>query len=584
MAKAPLVLMLLVVSAVTWAAGDAELSTELTTGKAKRKNADFLRPSDASPAVRSVQRFGPRFGSWRQTRAGDKASSPQITEPPVNSYLADSAWPMSHRNPYNQASSPYAGPTTSTNLSSELLPGDPVPITLAISGRYPGGGRAIWGATLKNVFKVTSSDGKLKYLAKTERLQSQDEAISGAYSLIDRDGTFFVPRGPTIEAFRDAVPGKLASEIVKAREFVIPADILPHDDDAIVGLNMTFDGFLVFVTRCGLVGAVSRDFAEFAWLALTLPPDTGRDVALEISNSIAVDETGGVYVVTNRTMNRVQFSRDEQPSLSLEWSAAYQTTDEQSPGRLGTGSGTTPTLMGFGDQDQFVVIADGQALMHIVLFWRGEIPADWQGLPGRDRRIAAEYPVTFGDADAVVSTTEQSLTVRGYEIAAVSNRYGELPRFFKRFARKRMGNDIGKMTIYRSNHPSIAPYGVEKFVWDPQRRSLRTAWSNPAISCPNGIPTMSEATGLMYCIGQRDGCWTMEAIDWDTGKSAFHNKLAKNADFNSFYAATEIGGDANILTGTFGGLLNVARDESQEDSVAIKQPSEPATQLVLRRD
>ena len=37
-------------------------------------------------------------------------------EPPKNSFLADSFWAESHRNSYCQASSPYPGPITATNL------------------------------------------------------------------------------------------------------------------------------------------------------------------------------------------------------------------------------------------------------------------------------------------------------------------------------------------------------------------------------------------------------------------------------------------------------------------------------------
>ena len=247
-------------------------------------------------------------------------------------------------------------------------------------------------------------------------------------------------------------------------------------------------------------------------------------------------------------MYRVQWTGME---LTLDeakgaWVAAYESgPDVRPPGRLGVGSGTTPSLMGFGEQDKFVVIGDGQALMHIVLFWRDEIPADWEPIAaGKDRRIAAEVPITYGDPSATNTSTEQSVLVRGYDAAVVSNYYGPdaLPSF---------------IAPALSNLPGYAPYGVEKFKWNPQTRTLGSVWANPDLSCPNGVPTMSEASGLMYCIGQRETNWTVEAIDWETGESDFYVFLGEAIHYNSFWAATEIGPDRNIITGTLLGTLDV---------------------------
>jgi len=467
-------------------------------------------------------------------------------EPPVNPFLADSPWPMSHRNPYNQASSPHPGPTTNTEAYPQFLSGEAVPITLAFSNPYADGRRVMWGNTLQHVFKVGGED--LKYRAKMPRRQKRDDAISGAYAILDKDGRYFVPRGVHIEAYVDAIPHQADSPIRQALVFELPESLQVDHDDMIVGINMTYDGRIVFVTRRGLIGSLSRDLDDFTYLRI-------GDSSTEISNSIAVDETGGIFVVTSEDMNRVQWQSESRQRLSLEWSTPYLGDRTRRPGRLGVGSGTTPTLVGVGDQDRFVVIGDGQDLMHMVLIWRDEIPADWPGLPGRDRRIAAEVPVTFGDPDAERSTTEQSITVRGHEMVVVSNLYGELRPIARRMFKRLAGLDIHLATIYRSNNARIAPYGIEKFTWNPRTRQLTSSWANRSISCPNGIPTMSEATGLCYLIGQRDSSWTLEAVSWETGESAFHQKLSRDSDNNSFYAATEIGPGGSILTGTYSGIL-----------------------------
>ena len=70
-------------------------------------------------------------------------------EPPTSPYLAESPWPMTHRNPYCQASSPYPGPEEG-NLCVNYLGGTSAPITLAMSGLYPDGSTVVWGYSIGN--------------------------------------------------------------------------------------------------------------------------------------------------------------------------------------------------------------------------------------------------------------------------------------------------------------------------------------------------------------------------------------------------------------------------------------------------
>jgi len=494
------------------------------------------------------------MSEWQRATLAEEVPDIPFTladqEPPQNPFLAHSHWPMSHRNPYNQASSPYAGPTGRGEARPSFVEGNPVPVTLAISGTYPNGQQVVWGVTTKDIFKLDTNGSRIDFIAREPRPQDKQDAISGAYSLIDSDGTFFVPRGPELHAYRDAQDGDPQSDIVLWKSFTLPKNTSSEkkSKDMIVGINLTYDGRLILITESGLVVSLSRDLEDVAYLQLPTEDP--------ISNSFALDETGGIFIAKSDSVVRVQWNPDlkDDERLSVDWTVPYKSSTEQFRGRLGVGTGTTPSLLGTGDQDKFVVIGDGQELMHMVLIWRGDIPSDWEGLPGRHRRIAAEVPVTFGEADATRSTTEQSLTVRGYGVATVSNLYGEMPPLSKRIAKRNFGNSHYR-TIYRSNYDRIAPHGVEKFVWNPTTRELESVWANPNLSVPNGIPTMSQATGLMYGIGARNTEWTLEAIDWRTGKSVFHQTLSRDFRYNSFYAATEIGPDSSILTGMYGGVM-----------------------------
>ncbi len=305
---------------------------------------------------------------------------------------------------------------------------------------------------------------------------------------------------------------------------------------------MTYDGFIVFVTDQGLLCAISRDFKDAHYFSF--------EAGEEISNSIACDEDGGIYVVTSKKVYRVQWSGS---SLSIDeahggWSADYETGEAGTGLRLGDGSGSTPTLMGTGDQDKFVVITDGLDLMNIVLLWRGEIPSDWEQIYGtKDRRIAAQVPVTFGDPDAVNSLSEQSVCVRGYGAFVVNN---QLKTSFSN----------GFMNLFVSGISFDAPYGAEKFEWDPVSRTLNTVWVNTSVSCPNGIPAMSAETNLIYYVGQEPlGGWAFEALDWKTGKKVFSFRYGTGILFNSAYSGVVIDRDSSLYIGGFGGPLRMSK-------------------------
>ena len=102
------------------------------------------------------------------------------------------------------------------------------------------------------------------------------------------------------------------------------------------------------------------------------------------------------------------------------------------------------------------------------------------------------------------------------------------------------------------------PFGAEKFSWDPVSNTLRRAWVNKTVSCPNGIPGMSAATGLAYCWGARNGWWTFEAIDWQTGASGCSRAAGYELYDNSAYAGMEIGPFGSAATGTLGGANVIA--------------------------
>ncbi|MFC2027969.1 hypothetical protein ACFLU3_04715 [Chloroflexota bacterium] len=514
-------------------------------------------------------------------------------QPPKNPYLADSPWATNHGNSYRQDSYIDAGPTQPpTGELEDFLLGRPGTTNLEFSSPYPDGRRVIWSSSYGIVFKADPENQKLAYIDKIESRQVQwlgDEmaakladqsarevadifgnlvppqpesregeaigAASGIYVVLGSDNIFYVPLDKRIVAYGDQVEGDRFSPIEIKREFQIPEDMLTREWDKIMGLVMTYDGMLAFATNYGLIGIVDRMFTEVHYLQLA----NGNEY---VFNNIAVDEDGGIYVASHKAVYRVQWTGEE---LTIDeskggWRAEYGTGNpSQLVVQTQAGSGSTPSLMGTGDQDKFVVITDGEELMNMVLFWRDEIPEDWEQLPNtRSRRIAAQVPVTFGDPERKRSFSDQSVLVQGYGAFAVNN---EMQQY----------EDTVPENVLLGGEPDFQPFGCEKFEWNAQTRKLESVWANTEISLPNAVPTMSATTNLIYSIGSRGGTWTLEAIDWDTGESAWYYEIGDKTRHNSAFATCEVGPNSTIYYGTYFGCIRIHPSTTDKETIPVSE-------------
>src|SRR4051812_17403333 len=94
------------------------------------------------------------------------------------------------------------------------------------------------------------------------------------------------------------------------------------------------------------------DWSGRIWVASTqgvaavIDPGSGavKTVALgePVSNSIAADDSGGVYYVTDKALYRLDASASGAPSVT--WREQYANSGIAKPGQGDAGSGTTPTL------------------------------------------------------------------------------------------------------------------------------------------------------------------------------------------------------------------------------------------------
>ena len=128
-------------------------------------------------------------------------------------------------------------------------------------------------------------------------------------------------------------------------------------------------------------------------------------------------------------------------------------------GAISRGSGTTPALMGFGDdEDMLVIIADADEKgTNLVAYWRNEIPADFKQKPGTvSRRIADQISIKIS-----FLTIEPSPNVLGYEVAVLNTSYPEPVK----------ASPWGNALL--SGVTRKPPLGIEKFIWNPQGKPLR---------------------------------------------------------------------------------------------------------------
>lgn len=513
-------------------------------------------------------------------------------EPLCSGGFADTTWPGSHRGSYAQGSSSLPGPSVPEVTESQhlVLDGPGIPVITSFSAPYPDGGRAVWSTVTGTEAAIVKIDHDtfeiIDWYVPGDREDDPPTftlGLSGAYTGIDARNRFVVGRTRFVSLFRDEEEGNRLSPIALEKRIFMPDQVFCNEDDVIAGMTLTYDGQLAFATELGNLFVISPDAdpSDLGEIPVaSANPDCGSaDPAdLEIvSNSLAADENGGIYMLTSAAMYRYDWDGS---GLTQAWRAEYESEAEiSSPIRLGPGSGSTPSLMGTrADDDRFVVITDGQALMNLVLFWRDEVPEDWEPIaPGKDPRIACEVPVDFGTG-AAEAISEQSVAVRGYAAVVVNDLLTDPtvnpPSML----------DLGAVaqnlvSALEGGIPEKAPFGVERIDWDPVTRTCATVWANAEISIPNGIPAISEASGMVYGAGQRDGQWGLEGLDFDTGASrlwvpagpgtcpqeylevtallpgvAEVLEQVPDSCENSVYAATTVGPDGTVYQGTLNGV------------------------------
>jgi len=468
------------------------------------------------------------------TFAQTTGMSSRIVPPPKNRYLADSAWPIYHLNNYNQAATLLHGLRANDRLQVQSIQTDAGgPSCWTITGEvYRDGSIPLWGGTTTHVTKV---------LVKGERFELIDKQridydfLNMHWNCMMVTGNRFLtvdPKNRLFLVYEDTQRGCPDSPIRRVGSFGIPKEM----PGKIYNLSMSYDGHIIFITSEGWIGALDRNMNCVARLDLSQANDD-----LNGHNAFPIDQYGGVYLVTDKTMTKVKWSGK---IFTIEWSVPYDFRGSKAQpwkgkgveavrvltGQEGTGSGTTPTLIGTGGMDKLVVVIDGHTPNNMVAFWRHEIPSDWCGLLGHNRRVAAVTPLPYSTPKGKGFSAENSPCAWGYEVFSAQ---------------------------WNGIFPVVGPVkGCQKLRWDSSQRKLDVAWSRADINI-NNVPTFSVPTGLVYGSGREGSEFFYYGLDWKTGETRVRVSMGRSNDVFDGGNQQTILPDRSIVFGSKAGIVRI---------------------------
>ncbi|GAB5095666.1 hypothetical protein YK56LOC_13820 [Caballeronia sp. HLA56] len=481
----------------------------------------------------------------------------RAADPVPNPYLSAPKYAVTHFDSAQTDAFPYPAPTGTRNVSALLpvpllqvpqVPAGPINI-MTLASTSP---NYMWGVSTTGVSYISTAGGSFKAVARaflpglTQTLSStlnglltapvatlqQAQSIvnqittslplagglSSAYNVVDLDNVLYVNYGKKVYAFALLSPTLPALGIQIIR--TLDATTFLQSDEQIAGIVMTYDGNLVVLgTHSATI--VSRSF--------TGPTHTVQFNSDEsISNSAAVDENNGIYIVTDKLMRKVVWTGTtlSQSSADGAWSSPYPTGDTY-PTLFGSGSGSTPTLMGFNtDTDKLVVITDGLKRMSLMAFWRDAIP------PGFTDRIAGTIQVNCGLPAAYEIQTDQSVAVDGYGAFVVNNVSS---------ADGSTGSGNIAVDGFLARGPLVpSPVGVERFAWNPQTHAWSSTWARADVSSNTMVPGISSTSHIVFVNGyyQSTG-WEVTGLDWSTGVTVHRTIFGPGILGNGLYALIE---------------------------------------------
>lgn len=401
--------------------------------------------------------------------------------------------------------------------------------------------------TLKKIVKFNYNDMKKSEAHLKGLLGDSPGSVlpAGIYALVSDKDIVYANAGTIVSAIGRVDPKDISKGLEVKAQFdtatIIPPTSVFGETPRVglVGMNMTYDGHVVIGALNG-VAVVDSGLRKGQFHAF------GDDNQMA-TNSLAIDKKGGIYVATGSKKPRLPGvmhklvwtgSKISDDPKDGAWKAQYEGGDWPPAIKAGTGTGSTPTLMGFGDnEDKLVLITDGANRMKLVAFWRDEIPADARKVEGAlSPRIADQKPVSAGISEQRPwLQSEQTIIASGYGAFVVNNLIEE----------GHPDRIIDVMTVGPVHRP---PRGVEKMVWNEKENRFYSAWTRGDVVSVSMVPLASSGASAVFVNGysEKDG-WEVTGLDWETGATVSRTIFGHNNKGNGAYAILQFLEDGDML-------------------------------------
>jgi hypothetical protein len=279
------------------------------------------------------------------------------------------------------------------------------------------------------------------------------------------------------------------------------------DGESIISALPDWGGRIWFASTGGVVGYVGA--------AGTI---VSRALGEPVGNSFAVDEDGGVYIVSDAALYRFEARGGRVKTI---WRRTYANIGVAKPGQSEKGSGTTPTLMGKG----LVAITDNADPMNVLVFKRA------RKVKGK-RRVCRQPVFAKGASD-----TDQSLIATPTAMV-VENNYGY----------------TGPAAVMQGK--TTTP-GLTRVNLNRHRRGCHVAWTSDE-AAPSVVPKLALGAGLVYTYTKGTDShdpWYLTALDFRSGRTVFKARTGSGIGYNNNYAPVTLGPDGTAYVGTLGGLV-----------------------------
>lgn len=465
-------------------------------------------------------------------------------------------------------------------LGFSLADANPVSV---ITEKRPDGTTILWTSTIRNVLAYKVSGSELELVAEYDH--GYNFRFHGSYAFVGQvngKSHFFTTDNDSLVAYvLNEKAGKFT--ITPTGKLALPIWVNPNKTDHLVGVTVLADGTVVVGSKTGVLMAIRSDGKGGFVLMDTLNlGDFTRTSNNEVSNSISSDGEQGIYIVTQREMARVDFDATT-GRLGFKWSTIYGGPEpEWFVGRLGPGSGSTPSITECKGR-KMVVITDGALPMNVM--WYDALT----GVLAGQRKVQ----FTADENGNLPTTSEQSVAVDGCKAFVVQNYMGKTSLDDDVFCTTAPAQGIVRdqipeicrqllpfnssdtdLFLSRACPPALGCYslGAATYEINPDLKEangegkVTRNWARSDMSCGTTIPLISKKAGsnAVYCVGADEGGsqWTLMGLDMDSGKTVLNYQFykefgARNIFINPFYAGVEAIGDNQIVIGSVGGIVLV---------------------------